>query len=290
MINQTNRELLIQQYIEGSLSEQDTKKFETLLKRDTTLRNDVALQREINANIEEAFDLQDLDGLLNDVVKDNKEFIKQVSKSAFKQKKRSKNFKNLIIVFVLVGAVASGGAWLVSNKKKATANKLANLPEHSVSEKMQLSKGNTEAMMADVKPTQEEDKATTDNMQEQNTPKTETPKAKTLKSALVLPPLRSQLDSLPEFIADRGMGYGKTAGVRTKYRPVYFYNRLPKADAMHTEVYYQFRDTLKVYGQVVQRDQLLLLFKPQQGEYYLVSPKDTIPLVYKERKIRPLKK
>lgn len=289
MINQTNRELLIQQYIEGSLSEQDTKKFETLLKRDTTLRRDVELQREINTNIEAAFDLQGVDSLLNEVVKDNKDFIKQTSKQAFKQKKRSRGLKNLIIILVIVGAAVSGGLWIASSQQKAaTASRLATLPQHSVPDKDLPSKNIDVGTLPNASA---DDKAT-----KTQTPPTSTTQAKpitdpkTLKSPPALPPLRSQLDSLPEIIHEQGMGFGKAAGVRTKYRPVYFYNRLPEANKDHKGVFYQFRDTLRVYGQVAQRDRLFLLFKPQQGEYYMVTPKDTIPLAYKERKIRPLKK
>jgi hypothetical protein len=292
MINQTNRELLIQQYIEGSLSEQDTKKFETLLKRDTTLKRDVALQREINANIEAAFDLQGVDSLLNEVVKDNKDFIKQTSKQAFKQKKRSRGLKNLVIILVIAGAAVSGGLWIASSQQKAaTANKLATLPQHSVPDKDLPSKNTDVSALPNASTGNEETKAKTPNK-----PKTpaelnnDSKTNKTLKSPPALPPLLSQLDSLPEIIHEQGMGFGKAAGVRTKYRPVYFYNRLPEANKDHTGVYYQFRDTLRVYGQVTQRDRLFLLFKPQQGEYYMVTPKDTIPLAYKERKIRPLKK
>lgn len=288
MINQTNRELLIQQYIEGSLSEQDTKKFETLLKRDTTLRRDVELQREINTHIEAAFDLQDLDGLLNEVVRDNKDFLKQTSKQVFKQKKRNRGLKNLIIILVIAGAAVSGGLWIASRQQKATtASRLATLPQHAVPDKGLPSKNTDVGAL----PNKSKDATENTTTQPQKPPTLTTQaKPKTLKSPPALPPLRSQLDSLPELIHEQGMGFSKAAGVRTKYRPVYFYNRLPEANKDHTGVYYQFRDTLRVYGQVTQRNRLFLLFKPQQGEYYMVTHKDTIPLAYKERKIRPLKK
>lgn len=289
MINQTNRELLIQQYIEGSLSEQDTKKFETLIKRDTTLRRDVELQREISTHIEAAFDLQDLDGLLNDVVRDNKDFIKQTSKQVFKQKKRNRGLKNLIIVLVMAGAAVSGGLWIASRQQKATtASGLATLPQHAVPDKGLPSKKPDVGALPN-KSTEATDNTTTQAPKPPTAQAKPTTDSKTLKSPPALSPLRSQLDSLPEIIHEQGMGFGKAAGVRTKYRPVYFYNRLPEANKDHTGVYYQFRDTLRVYGQVAQRNRLFLLFKPQQGEYYMVTPKDTIPLAYKERKIRPLK-
>ncbi len=222
-------------------------------------------------------------------MKDNKDFIKQTSKQAFKQKKRSRGLKNLIIILVIVGAAVSGGLWIASSQQKAaTASRLATLPQHSVPDKDLPSKNIDVGTLPNASA---DDKAT-----KTQTPPTSTTQAKpitdpkTLKSPPALPPLRSQLDSLPEIIHEQGMGFGKAAGVRTKYRPVYFYNRLPEANKDHKGVFYQFRDTLRVYGQVAQRDRLFLLFKPQQGEYYMVTPKDTIPLAYKERKIRPLKK
>ncbi|WP_299459280.1 hypothetical protein [uncultured Microscilla sp.] len=288
MINQTNRELLIQQYIEGSLSEQDTKKFEALLKRDTTLRNDVALQQEINTHIEAAFAMQDLDDLLDEVVKDNKDFIKKTAKDTFKQSKRTKGFKNLIVLLVAVGALLSGGLWLSARYQNtaAKASQLATLPQHPIAEGTYLLRANSTGERPATSPGKTSQPKTAIEKQASS----KTPPGKTLKAPPALSPLRSQLDSLPEIVTERGMGFGKAAGVRTTYRPVYFYNRLPDANKDHTEVYYQFRDTLRVYGQVTQRSRLFLLFRPHQGEYYMVTPKDTIPLAYKERKIQPLKK
>ncbi|EAY24124.1 anti-sigma factor [Microscilla marina] len=288
MINQTNRELLIQQYIEGSLSEQDTKKFEALLKRDTTLRNDVALQQEINTHIEAAFVMQDLDDLLDEVVKDNKDFIKKTAKDTFKQSKRTKGFKNLIILFIAAGALLSGGVWLSARHQHtaAKASELATLPQHSIAEETLLLR----AKLPEGRSTSQPGKESQEKPVVEKQASSKTPPGKTLKAPPALSPLRSQLDSLPEIVTEQGMGFGKAAGVRTTYRPVYFYNRLPDANKDHAEVYYQFRDTLRVYGQVTQRSRLFLLFRPQQGEYYMVTPKDTIPLAYKERKIQPLKK
>lgn len=301
MINHTNREQMIQQYIEGTLSEKDNKSFEALLKQDTTLRNEVAMQREIHASIHEALERQEVEDLFDEIALEKKDFMKKTAKEVFNKHKQGGSYKNLIIVLIIGGALLSSGLWITQNRNKKQENKTVN---NKQKEQPLVAKSQTNQESAppvappsekdNVNKTQKEREKKSQMAEQKNNKKAKVdankPEHQILGASTVLQPLRRQLDSLPEIKVEQGMGFSGKVGTRTQYRPVYFYNRLPDAKENHTKCYYKFKDTLRIYGQINNRHNLYLLFNPRQGEYQLATPKDTIPLTYKESDIRELKK
>lgn len=290
MINRNNREEIIQQYIQGTLSAQDQQAFEALLKKDMALRNDVAMQQEIEDSIQDALDIQEIEDLFDSVANEQQNFMQQASKQVYKKHHRNNGWKNFLWVLVLGGSLVGGGIWLAQKQRKD-----ADVPENKKKFTSSLVEPNKNTPSVKVK--KEEvltppAKATQRRgLKEEKTLPNRTDSTATLKTAppVALLPLKAELDSLPEITVTQGMGFGKKAEKSTRFRPVYFYNRLPHAPKMHTKAYYQFRDTLRIYGPIPQRKQLYLVFKPHLGEFYLVGPQDTISLAYKEKKIFSLK-
>lgn len=291
MINRNNREEIIQQYIQGTLSVQDQQEFEALLKKDTTLRSDVAMQQEIEDSIQEALDVQEIEDLFDTIANEQQGFMQQTSKQVYKKHQRNNGWKNFLWVLVLGGSLISGGIWLAQKQRKDAGtsenkNKLTSslMQPRKTTPSVKVKK--EEVLTPSAHTPQKQ------GLKEEKTP----PKGKKDSTAILktappvaLLPLKAELDSLPEITVNQGMGFGKKAEKSTRFRPVYFYNRLPDAQQMHTQTYYQFRDTLRIYGPVSQRKQWYLVFKPHLGEFYLLSPQDTISLAYKEKKIFSLK-
>lgn len=290
MINNSNREQLIQDYIEGNLSVQDTKEFEALLAKDTTLRNEVALQREILENIEEALAIHEIEEIFEEVNADQKAFIQQTAKQTYARHRLNNGWKNLIVVLVLAGGLITGGVMLSKqyrNKnntvtEKTSSAQVAELPSTVVQNKA-----------TKVDKTPDTLKETDEDIVDAQTPnkiintKPERRKEEKLQSPspYTLPALTQRLDSLPEIRLNQSMGFGKKSEASSRFRLVYFYNRLPKATEMPKEASYQFQDTLRFYGPVGDPQKLFLLFNPRRGEYSLVTPKDTLPLQYKDSEI-----
>ncbi|OJJ22892.1 hypothetical protein BKI52_00645 [marine bacterium AO1-C] len=295
MINNSNREQLIQQYLQGELSAADTEQFEALMAQNTTLRNEVNLQREILENIGDALAMQEIEGIFDEVALDQKAFIQQTAKQTYARNRRNNGWKNLIVLLIVGGALVSGGVFVTQKyqrSEKLTAEKA------STAQAMQLP-GTTvqnQATSADKKPdaldeTTRLDKSSSPPIKEEAKKALDNKEIKLqAPSPVALPPLSKRLDSLPELRLRQGMGFGGKLEAKTRFRLVYFYNRLPEAAQLQQKVFYQFQDTLRFYGPVGNAQQLHLLFNPQKGDYALVTPKDTLPLQYRESKILPLRK
>ena len=294
MINNSNREQIIQQYIQGELSAADTEQFEALMAKDTTLRNEVNLQREILANINDALAMQEIEGIFEEIVLDQKAFIQQTAKQTYTRHRRNNGWKNLILLLVAGGALVYGGFFAAQQYKhrqllvanKAATAQVLQLPTTIVHNQGSPIDKTTDALDKTSPPdqkSQESGKEGTKVKAHSKEIKLQTP------SPITLPPLSRKLDSLPELRFNQGMGFGKVIEANTRFRLVYFYNRLPKATQPQPTVFYQFQDTLRFYGPVGNAKDLHLLFYPSKGEYALVTPKDTVPLQYRESKILPLR-
>ncbi|HAS39054.1 MAG TPA: hypothetical protein DCS93_01180 [Microscillaceae bacterium] len=295
MINNSNREQLIQQYIQGELSAADVEQFEALMAKDTTLKNEVNLQREILANIEDALALQEIEGIFEEVALDQKAFIQQTAKQTYKRHQRNNGWKNLFIVLIVGGSLVAGGLFVAQRYKQRNAplaNKASGLQALKLPNMIVQNQDSPVNKTTDVlKQAPIADQARLGLGKENNQVEKNVKDMKLqAPSPITLPPLSRKLDSLPELRFNQGLGFGKTLETNTRFRLVYFYNRLPQATQPQQEAFYQFQDTLRFYGPVGKTQQLHLLFYPRKGEYALVTPKDTLPLQYRESKILSLRR
>lgn len=296
MINNSNREQLIQQYIQGELSAQDTQEFEALMAKNTTLRNEVALQREILDNIEDALHFQEIEDIFEEVALEQKEFIRQTAKQTYARNRRNNGWKNWIILLIAGGALITGGVLVAKQYRyahhlsadKASTAQAMKLPTTVVQNQARFPNKTSDTLSETTAPSNTST-IQFGGKQTKQPSANKDPKLQTA-SPLSLPPLSKRLDSLPELRFNQGLGYGKRLETNTHFRLVYFYNRLPEANQPQQQVFYQFQDTLRFYGPIGNPQKLHLLFNPRQGEYALVTPQDTVPLQYRESAILPLRK
>lgn len=264
MLNEQDQ-VLIEKYLEGELNEQEIKLFEQKMTEDD-FKQEVESQQQMLNDLERDFTLQKNRLNLNlKVVEEN-------------DQRGGKIKKNLLLFFLLL-LLAVLGWWFFMDKPngKKTVTYQSNgiqkqylSPEKSRGIKTPKEKSTENSI--DVDPSSNKRPL----VSAQSTDKS----AKSSSYFLIY---------IPEYVFYSGKAFMDDVPNKQKKRAIKIYRALPEANLNPTRAYYQFVDTLCVYGkpQVAIEG---LIHEKSKSRYHLIVQKDTLPLQINDKRWRLLKK
>lgn len=251
--------ILIIKYLEGALSQEEQQLFDEKMVQDAEFRTEVTNQTQTTSQLKE---------LLTSRKKQLHQSLQKVVQIEKKNRKR-KRLWGLILSVLLLGLVSW---WTIT--KFASDTRQRPLPKND----------SVNIVQPNAAP-----KVTSKDNNSVTLPKAATNKGKAGAATTIKPKPAFYVAYIPEYVFYSGSAFVGTAPNEEKRRAIKIYTQLPTQSLNPHKAYYQFTDTLSVYGKAEQ-DITGLVHEQSLSRFGLVVGKDSIQLQINDVKWRLLEK
>ena len=258
-------QILIEKYLEGELNEQETKLFEQKMAEEE-FKQEVESQQQMLDDLERDFELQKNRLNLN---------LKVVEET---DQRGGKIKKNLLIFlgFLLLGVL---GWWFLIDKPNSSKT-MTLQPSNTHKQYLSLKKNNG---IKTLKKQQTDNGTYVDSSSNKRSLLSTQGTNKSTKSSSFF------VIYIPEYVFYSGKAFIDDVPNEQRKRAIKIYSALPEVNLNPSRAYYQFVDTLCVYGKT-QTTIKGLIHEKNKSRYHLIVQRDTLPLQINDKRWQLLKK